>query len=235
LFGLDNAFLNWRVSVAKRKTNKNQVTLKVLAGHLGLAPGTISKVLNNANGSEAISQPTKTRIVAAARRFQYRPNFLAQSLRTKRSYMIGVLVLEIGDPASALVIAGIERFLRQRGYLCMTGVHRNNAEMLGAYGSLFLRRGVEGLITVDADFPYRSPLPTVAIAVPRNWIMKDPSATDTEFGRSLDSRRFLERVGETATETLLRKIEPGGEDAFSGDPELMMHDWAGPTPVMQNG
>jgi hypothetical protein len=220
--------------VARRKVNKNQVTLKVLAGHLGLAPGTISKVLNNANGAEAISQPTKTRIVAAARRFQYRPNFVAQSLRTKRTFMIGVLVLEIGDPASALVIAGIERCLRQRGYLCTTGVHRNNAEMLGAYGSLFLRRGIEGLITVDADFPYRSPLPTVAIAVPRNWVMTDPLATAGDFARSLDSRRFLERVGETATETLLRQIEPRGEDTF-GDPELIMHDWPGPMPVLQNG
>jgi len=220
--------------VVKRKTNKNQVTLKVLAGHLGLAPGTISKVLNNANGSEAISQPTKSRIVAAARRFQYRPNFVAQSLRTKHTYMIGVLVHEIGDPASALVIAGIERLLRQRGYLCTTGVHRNNPEMLGAYGSLFLRRSVEGLITVDADFPYRSPLPTVAIAVPRDWIVKNPLARGEDSGRDLHSRRFIERVGETAAEALLRQIEPHGEDSF-GDPELMMHDWAGATAVVQNG
>jgi LacI family transcriptional regulator len=222
-------------SVAKRKSNKNQVTLKVLAGHLGLAPGTISKVLNNANGSEAISQPTKTRIVAAARRFQYRPNFLAQSLRTKRTYMIGVLVLEIGDPASALVIAGIERFLRQRGYLCMTGVHRNNEDILEAYGNLFLRRGVEGLITVDADFPYRSRLATVAIAVPRSWTAKNSVGTVDDFGRSLQSRRFLERVGETAADALLRQVERHGDGTLSGDPELMMHDRPHPTAVMSNG
>ena len=44
----------------------------------------------------------------------------------------------------------------------------------------------------------------------------------------VQSGRFLERVGETATETLLAPIENHGEESFSGDPELMMHDWGWP-------
>ena len=46
-------------------------------------------------------------------------------------------MLEIGDPATALVIAGIERFLRRRGYLFTTGVHRNNPDMLGPTKTFF--------------------------------------------------------------------------------------------------
>jgi hypothetical protein len=132
--------------------------------------------------------------------------------------MIGVLVLEIGDSANGLVMAGIERFLRQRGYVFTTGVHRNSPEMLSAYGGLFQRRGVEGLITVDAEFPYRSALPTVAITVSL------PNG-------SVPSRRFLERVGESAAEALLAQIEPEGEDilAFGCDPGLTVHDFAGST------
>jgi DNA-binding LacI/PurR family transcriptional regulator len=214
----------------KENQRKNQVTLKVLAKHLGLAPGTVSKVLNNATGSEVISHLTKTRILAAARELQYRPNFLAQSLRTKRTYMIGVLVLDIGDPDDTLLIAGIERVLRQRGYLFIAGVHCNNPEMLETYACLFLRRGVEGLITVDADFPYSSPLPTVAIAIPRNWTMENPSAvagdSGSSRGSSMQSRRFLERIGESATETLLAQIEHPREDLldFSSNSELTAHD-----------
>src|SRR5271166_441996 len=86
-----------------------QVTLKVLAGHLGLTPGTVSKVLNNAPGADAIPQVTKNRILKAARELQYRPNLLAKSLRTKRSHMVGVLVHEIADASSAILMAGIER------------------------------------------------------------------------------------------------------------------------------
>jgi hypothetical protein len=221
----------------KQNRRKKETTLKILAQHLDLAPGTVSKVLNNANGSEAISKLTKTRILAAARKFRYRPNFLAQSLRTKRTYMIGVLVLEIGNQSNALVIAGIERFLRQRGYLFTIGAHRNDPEMLGTYDNLFQRRGVEGLITVDADFAYRSALPTVAITIPRNWIVENPAAMVSDSsslrGSSVPSSRFLERVGETATETLLAQIEPHGEDVvgLSGDLELMVHHWAGVMPA----
>jgi hypothetical protein len=34
---------------------------------------------------------------------------------------------------------------------------------------------------------------------------------------------------------LLAQIENHGADAFSGDPELMMHDWPGTTAVMPDG
>jgi DNA-binding LacI/PurR family transcriptional regulator len=219
----------------EKKVNrrKKQTTLKILAEHLDLAPGTVSKVLNNANGSEAISQVTKTRIRVAARKLQYRPNFLAQSLRTKRTYMIGVLALELANSANALVIAGIERFLRRRGYIFALGVHRNDPEVLAEYESLFQRRGVEGLITVDAQFPYRSALPTVAVTIPRYWIAENhPTAGSSSLREgSMLTSRFLERVGETATETLLAQIEPHAEYAvgLSGELESIVRHWGGGT------
>jgi hypothetical protein len=92
------------------------------------------------------------------------------------------------------------------------------------------------LITVDADFPYRSSLPTVAITIPRNWILENPMAMAAHSDSSpAQSGRFLERVEETATETLLAQIENHVADTFSGDPELMMHDWPGTTAVMPDG
>jgi hypothetical protein len=204
----------------------HRVTLKMLAKHLKLAPGTVSKVLNNANGSEAISPLTKTRILTAAHEMQYKPNFLAQSLRTKRSYMIGVLLPEIGEPDGGMVVAGVERLLRQRGYLFLTGVHHRNAEMLESYINQFLQRGVEGVIVVDADFPYESALPTVPVAIPRNWSAEERAAFAPTWGSSSwpssHSRRFIERVGEIATEMLLAQIQESSGDllSLSNHPEL---------------
>ncbi len=62
-----------------------RVALRTLADHLGLSPASISLVLNQAPAAEAIPQPTQERILAAARRFNYRPNTLAESLRRQRS------------------------------------------------------------------------------------------------------------------------------------------------------
>jgi hypothetical protein len=209
----------------KEQRRRNRVTLKMLAQHLKLTPGTVSKVLNNAKGSEAISPVTKARIVAAARELQYKPDFLAQSLRTRRSYMIGVLLPEIGDQDSGLVVAGIERLLRQRGYLFLTGVHHRNGEMLENYIDQFLQRGVEGVIVVDVDFPYESVLPTVPLAIPRNWSVEERAAFAPTWGSSswpsLHSRRFTERMGEVATEMLLAKIQDDGQHLpLCGLPEM---------------
>ncbi len=56
------------------------VTLKVLSKHLGLSPATISIVLNNAPGAEAITLATRERVQEAAARLGYRPNVYAQML-----------------------------------------------------------------------------------------------------------------------------------------------------------
>ncbi len=80
------------------------VTLKALAEHVGLTPGTVSAVLNNSRASASVPERTKKRILAAAQELKYRPNFLARSLRVmQRTYTIGVIAQEIGDVYGAMV------------------------------------------------------------------------------------------------------------------------------------
>src|SRR6201987_705123 len=80
-----------------RPKHSTAVTLKKVADHVGLTPGTVSSVLNDAPSSRSIPQRTKNRILAAARELNYRPNFFAQSLRKKRTYTIGLIVEEIWE------------------------------------------------------------------------------------------------------------------------------------------
>jgi len=148
----------------KRRGRKSVVTLKAVAQYLGLTPGTVSAVLNNAPSSRSIPLHTKTRIHAAAKKLNYRPNFFARSLRNKRTYTIGVIAEEIGDSYGSMVISGIEEFLRQKDYFFLTVVHRHNPELLERYSHLLLQRGVEGFITVDTNLDEEPALPTVAVA-----------------------------------------------------------------------
>jgi DNA-binding LacI/PurR family transcriptional regulator len=140
------------------------VTLKTVAEHVGFTPGTVSAVLNNSAAARSFPQKTKDCILAAARELNYRPNLLARSLRVKRTYTIGVITEEIGDPYGAMVIGGIERHLGQRGYLFLTVAHRHDAKLLDTYAHLLLQRGVEGLITVDTSIRELLPLPIIAVA-----------------------------------------------------------------------
>jgi LacI family transcriptional regulator, galactose operon repressor len=140
------------------------VTLKSVADHVGLTPGTVSAVLNNAPSSKNIPEKTRNRIRLAAIELGYRPNFFARSLRKKRTYTIGVIAHEIGDGYSSLVIAGIENYAREREYFFITGIHRHDPELFEKYSQLLLQRGAEGIITIDLNLQNSLLLPTVAVA-----------------------------------------------------------------------
>jgi DNA-binding LacI/PurR family transcriptional regulator len=147
-----------------RPKKSGVITLKAVADHLGLTPGTVSSVLNDAPSSRSIPQRTKNRIMAAARELNYRPNFFAQSLRRKRTYTVGVIVEEIGDAYGSGVISGIEQYLRSKNFFFLTVVHRHDPDLLQRYAQILLERGVEGFITIDMQLREAPSLPTVAVA-----------------------------------------------------------------------
>ncbi len=151
---------------ARKRIDAKQstVTLKTVAEHVGLTPGTVSAVLNNSPASRSFPQHTKNRILAAVRELNYRPNFFARSLRVKRTFTIGVITEEIGDPYGGMVISGIEQYLRQRDFFFLAVAHRHDAKLLQTYAHLLLERGVEGFITVDTSISEPPGLPTIAVA-----------------------------------------------------------------------
>jgi LacI family transcriptional regulator len=141
-----------------------RVTLKTIANHLGLTPGTVSAVLNDSPAARSIPEHTKNRIIEAAQTFNYRPNFFARTLRLRRTYTIGVIAEEIGDAYGAVVISGIEEYLRKNNYFFLTVIHRHDPKLLQTYAQMLLTRGVEGFITTDTSLAEKLALPTVAVA-----------------------------------------------------------------------
>ena len=138
--------------------------LRDVASRVGLTPGTVSAVLNDSPAARAIPQHTKDRILAAARELNYRPNFLARSLRAKRTFTVGVITEEIGDPYGGMVVSGIEAYLSQHKYLFITVAHRHKEELLQQYAAMLVSRGAEGLITIDTSLSQAPSIPTVAVA-----------------------------------------------------------------------
>ena len=152
-------------SPVRRGIHKPQrVTLKTIAEHLSLTPGTVSAALNNSSAARSIPEHTKQRILAAARELNYRPNFFARSLRLQRTYTIGVIAEEIGDAYGAMVISGIEEYLRKNNFFFLTVIHRHDPKLLQTYAQMLLTRGVEGFITTDTSITEALTLPTVAVA-----------------------------------------------------------------------
>ena len=140
------------------------VSLKELAEHLGLSPATVSLVINRSPVADSIPQQTKDRVLAAARKFKYRPNFFARSLRAQYSFTIGVIVPEVSDGYSASVMSGIEDFLLQEGYFYFVVSHRHRPDLIDEYPRLFVERSVDGLIAVDTPWSLSLSVPVVTVS-----------------------------------------------------------------------
>jgi DNA-binding LacI/PurR family transcriptional regulator len=187
------------------------VTLRAVADHVGLAPGTVSAVLNNAPSARSIPEHTRQRIHVAAKELKYRPNFLARSLRKKRTYTVGLILEEIGDAYGSMVISGVEAYLRQHNYFFLTVVHRHNLDMLRDYTQLLLERGVEGFVTVDTSLQEPPLLPTVCVAGHRALEGVTNIVLDQERGARV-ALEHLHRLGH-------RKIAFMKGQTFSSDSE----------------
>ena len=161
--GIGEASRTGRATAAGRSGRK-VVSLKKLAEHLGLSPATVSLVINRSSVADSIPQATKDRIFAAARKFKYRANFFARSLRTQRSFTIGVMVPEVSDGYSASVMSGVEDHLLQEGYFYFVASHRHRSDLIDEYPRMFLERSVDGLIAVDTPWHFNLSVPVVTVS-----------------------------------------------------------------------
>ncbi|HEX2639540.1 MAG TPA: LacI family DNA-binding transcriptional regulator, partial [Pyrinomonadaceae bacterium] len=140
------------------------ISLRELAAHLKLSPTTLSLVLNGSPSAESIPKETQERIFTAARELKYRPNYLARSLRVQRTHTLGVIVPELSDGYSAMVLNGVEEVLSKQGFFYLTASHRHRDELLERLPTVLAERQVEGLIAVDTPIRFDPMLPIVNVS-----------------------------------------------------------------------
>ncbi|NRD21282.1 LacI family DNA-binding transcriptional regulator [Winogradskyella eckloniae] len=88
-------------------------TLKELAKLLNISVSTVSKALND---SHEISENTRIRVKGLAEKLNYKPNRIAQQLKTNKSKTIGVILPTVTNPFFAEVLHGIEKTATNNDY-----------------------------------------------------------------------------------------------------------------------
>jgi len=175
---------------------KESANLRTVADRVGLAPCTVSAILNNTPASHAIPKTTKERVRHAATEMNYRPNLWARSLRTKQTKMIGVIAADFGRGTVARVIAGAQSHLHKRGYLlALTTLTNGDANQDSAH---FRQRGIEGLIAVDAEVSREIDVPVAAVEL--GYVL-------TPDGSAQEIASWLSALGEAAADTIIRQVE----------------------------
>ena len=120
------------------------VNLRMLAEHLKLSQTTISLVLNNSPSAKSIPQETRDRVIEAAERLNYRPNYFARSLRQSRSMSVGVLAPDLSEGYFTRVMSGVVQELTNANYFYFTACHDGNASSIEKYPRMLVERAVDG-------------------------------------------------------------------------------------------
>jgi len=149
----------------KDSTPSGHVNLRTLAEHLELSQTTVSLVLNNSPSAKSIPQETRNRVLEAATRLNYRPNYFARSLRQSRSMSVGVLAPDLSEGYFTRVMSGVVQELNRAHYFYFTACHDWNRELIEQYPRMLVERAVDGflLLNTPAD-QIAVPVPVVAIS-----------------------------------------------------------------------
>jgi DNA-binding LacI/PurR family transcriptional regulator len=156
----------------KHDPARKTASLKMVAEHVGLSAAAVSRVLSGSPAAKSIPQATQERILAAAQQLNYRPNLLARSLRRGRSHTVGVLVPELSEGYTTLVLAGLEQGLLQAGYFYNIISHHHRAELIEQAQTMMIERAVDGFVAIDTVLHQHLQLPTVTISCPdkHEWV-----------------------------------------------------------------
>ncbi len=122
--------------------------MKDIARDLEVSVMTVSKALRNHSD---ISEGTRNRVLKRARQLNYHPNWIARSLVTRRTHMVGLVIPDLMHSFFAEVAKGVARKFEPLGYQVVIADSEENAEAEQRQIELLLARNVDGLIVASAQ------------------------------------------------------------------------------------
>ena len=119
------------------------LTLKEIAKLSGVSTATVSHVIN---GTRFVSEETKAKVLKVINDVGYRTNFVARSLRSKKSYTVGLIVPDISNSFFAAITETISRYLKEKGYYLILANSDENRENEIDEINVFSSQIIDGLI-----------------------------------------------------------------------------------------
>jgi len=122
-----------------------RTTIRDVAKEAGVSISVVSYVLND-NPNVSISRETRERVLAAAKKLNYTPNRIAQSMRTQKSRVLGLATFwDISDSVFTDILKGIDSVAEKHGY-AVTYCHIKNTSSADKVIDLYNQRQIDGVI-----------------------------------------------------------------------------------------
>ncbi|RRH91189.1 LacI family transcriptional regulator [Variovorax beijingensis] len=215
---------------------KAKVTIREVAKAAGVAIGTASRALNRTG---RVSEQAIAAVTKAARDLGYTPDSVAQSMRTRSTGVVGLLVSDLANPLYARIITAVESRLLTAGYALLVASTHNDEQREKTLVELFRRRRVDGLILGPCQAETPAYLDQLAadgpvIALDRDFQGGNAGVHVDHYHGALQATRYLLNLGHTRIALLTpgSVLRPGRErivgygDAFAErglqpDPKLI--------------
>lgn len=145
-------------------------TIRDVAKKAKTSIATVSAVINS---SAFVSQDLKSRVETAIKELGFIPNVLARSLKSKRSYLIGIMISDIRNIYYPEFYRGIEDFFRKKGYNLILCNSDNSEELEKENLQILAQKRVDGIIATisnigtfnETEFYFNSGIPFVVTEV----------------------------------------------------------------------
>ncbi|MFZ5782669.1 MAG: LacI family DNA-binding transcriptional regulator [Pseudomonadota bacterium] len=124
------------------------MTIRDVAQAAGVSLSSVSRALN---GGKNVSARVARDVAAAANRLGYQPDFLARSLRTRSTGMVGCLVPDVSNPLYASIVQAAEARLREAGYLMVVANTANDPARERAAAAEFRSRRLDGILVAPGS------------------------------------------------------------------------------------
>jgi len=178
-------------STAERRKQPGSIkSIPDFAKYLGLSSWTVSRAIN---GHPEVSEKTRRRIMAAMEEVGFRPNPLARGLGGRRTSMVGVCFMGLGNPILDRKVYHLQEFLRRHQLRSLLEMRMRDVQHEIRAIEDFKRIHVDGIVLIHSELDAATSeqlledLPTVHV---------DPHQPQTIASISVDRQRAMRLLAE---------------------------------------
>lgn len=138
----------WPHPCMRKASERPTATVHEVARVAGVSAATVSRLLN---GTAKVSDDKRQAIEQAIERLNYKPNVLAQNLKTGSSRTVGILTQSLASGYFADAMAGVDDALQGTGYAPLIVSGHWHADEEAERIELLIARRVDGLVILSGN------------------------------------------------------------------------------------